>query len=285
MIQVTHLTKTFRNHAAISDLNFQVKAGEVVGVLGPNGAGKTTTFRCLSGLLEPSSGEIRILDLPVLSDPFSVRRLLGYLTEGNPLVEDLTVREYLNFRFHLKVDSPKDAATTVEKSLQICDLTEVADRVIRRLSHGFRRRVGLAESLLGSPRLLLLDEPTNGLDPEQVVNIRKLLASLKSTHTLLISSHILSELELLCDRFLILSKGELKASGGREEDPSGTRPRKLRREPRPSRPRRPRGRPPRGRRRSPPGSMHGRDRSAERPTTSSPSRSPSKSGSAGGASR
>ncbi len=217
MIQVTHLTKRFGKQSAISDLNFHVRAGEVVGVLGPNGAGKTTTFRCLSGLLEPTEGEVRVLDVPVAKDPFLTRRILGYLPEGNPLSPDLTVREYLDFRIHLKLDSPQTAATTVEKSLQICALKDVENRVIRRLSHGFKRRVGLAEALLGSPQLLLLDEPTNGLDPEQVVQIRKLLSSLKSTHTVLIASHILSELDLLCDRFLILSNGTLKAWGSREE--------------------------------------------------------------------
>ncbi len=215
MITVEALTKTYGSLKAVSDLSFSILPNELIGFIGPNGSGKTTTFKCLSTLIKPTSGRI-VMDGLDLSTHFSeAREKIGYLPEENSLLLDLTVEEYLKFRYALKKSGPH--AATPDAVLRLCGLENTEKKVLRNLSKGYKQRVGIAESLLGTPKVLFLDEPINGLDPDQIMHIRSLLVSLKSTHTLVVSSHILSELELTCDKYLIISKGKMKAFGTLEE--------------------------------------------------------------------
>ncbi|MBN2143396.1 MAG: ABC transporter ATP-binding protein [Candidatus Aureabacteria bacterium] len=216
MISVFELTKKYGKITAVEDLTFQISRGEVIGFIGPNGAGKTTAFKCLTTLLCPDKGDVSFDGINLKENPEKVRNLIGFLPEGAPLIVELTVKEYLNFRFALK-SGCHTSCVNVEEASSVCGLTQVKNRVIGTLSEGYRKRTALAETLLGDPKILILDEPANGLDPEQIIHLRNLFLSLKSTHTLLISSHILSELEMICDRFIILSKGRIKSIGSREE--------------------------------------------------------------------
>lgn len=213
MIELIHFSKSYGRFQAVNGLNFKASQGELVGFIGPNGAGKTTTFKCLTTLSKPTSGTILIDGLDTSKNASLVRERIGYLPEENPLINELKVQEYLEFRFRLKGGKGRSPS----QCLEICGLEEARKKVIGHLSKGFRQRVGIAEAMLGGPKVLLLDEPINGLDPEQIINIRNLLVSLKKEHTLVVSSHILSELELICDKYLIISKGVLKSSGTREE--------------------------------------------------------------------
>lgn len=215
MITVESLTKAYGGLKAVSDLSFSIRPNELAGFIGPNGSGKTTTFKCLSTLIKPTSGRIVIDGLDLATHLSEVRERIGYLPEETPLLLDLTVEEYLRFRYSLK----KSGATSTppDAVLSVCGLSDVRKKVIKNLSKGYKQRVGIAESLLGTPKVLFLDEPINGLDPDQIMHIRSLLVSLKSTHTLIVSSHILSELELTCDKYLIISKGQMKAFGTLEE--------------------------------------------------------------------
>ena len=215
MITVQSLTKTYGTLKAVSDLSFSISPNELIGFIGPNGSGKTTTFKCLSTLIKPTSGCILIDGLDLSTHLSEVRKRIGFLPEENPLLLDLTVEEYLKFRYSLKKSGSQ--GTRPEDVLNLCGLTEVRKKVLMNLSKGYKQRVGIAESLLGTPKVLFLDEPINGLDPDQIMHIRSLLVSLKSTHTLIVSSHILSELELTCDKYLIISKGRMKAFGTLEE--------------------------------------------------------------------
>ena len=215
MITVEALTKTYGSLKAVSDLSFSILPNELIGFIGPNGSGKTTTFKCLSTLIKPTSGRIVMDGLDLSTHLSEAREKIGYLPEENPLLLDLTVEEYLKFRYALKKSGAQ--AATPDAALALCGLENAAKKVLRNLSKGYKQRVGIAESLLGTPKVLFLDEPINGLDPDQIMLIRSLLVSLKSTHTLVVSSHILSELELTCDKYLIISKGEMKAFGTLEE--------------------------------------------------------------------
>jgi ABC-2 type transport system ATP-binding protein len=212
MIEVSNLTKRYAGHTAVSDISFTVNRGEIVGLLGPNGAGKSTTMRILSCFLPATSGTVRVAGLDVFHDSMEVRRRIGFMPENNPLHSDMRVREYLKFRARLKGLSRKKSRERVEIVMQQCGLTDVARRIIGQLSKGYRQRVGLADALVHEPELIILDEPTIGLDPHQIRSVRQLIKSLATTHTVLISTHILPEAEMTCNRMLIMYEGKILAA-------------------------------------------------------------------------
>ncbi len=212
MIEVANLTKRYAGHTAVSDISFTVGRGEIVGLLGPNGAGKSTTMRVLSCYLPASSGTARIAGLDVFSQSEQVRRRIGYMPENNPLPQDMRVREYLKFRARLKGLGRKASRQRVDTVLEQCSLTEVSRRIIGQLSKGYRQRVGLADALVHEPELLILDEPTIGLDPNQIRSVRQLIKGLAENHTVLISTHILPEAEMTCNRVVIMFEGRILAA-------------------------------------------------------------------------
>lgn len=212
MIKVDNLTKRFGRHPAVTGATFAVEQGEVVGFLGPNGAGKTTTIRMLTGFLPPSSGSASIDGLDVNRHSLEARRRIGYLPESVPLYRDMRVREYLRFRGQLKGLGGNALRTRMDEVLELCGLRDVRRKMIRTLSKGFRQRVGLADALIHDPPLLILDEPTNGLDPNQIRAIRHLIKQLGQSHTILLSTHILSEVEMICDKIVIIDGGKVLAS-------------------------------------------------------------------------
>lgn len=211
MIKVESLSKFYGPHQALDQLNFSITPGEIVGFLGPNGAGKSTTMNILTGALSLSEGNVHINGHDIFTEAREARRSVGYLPEQPPLYPELTVREYLNHICALKKLKRKTWKTERERILPMCHLETVATRKIANLSKGFRQRVGLAQALVGSPPLLILDEPTAGLDPQQILEIRSLIRQLGNKHTVLLSSHILSEIEAICERVLILQQGRLVA--------------------------------------------------------------------------
>jgi ABC-2 type transport system ATP-binding protein len=213
MIDVKDLVKRFGEKEAVSHVSFHVGRGEIVGFLGPTGAGKTTTMRMITGFLPATSGEVTVGSVPVSADTKEVRRQIGYLPENNPLYEDLRVREYLRFRADLKAIPRKVRAARIDEVMAACEVTEVADRIIGTCSKGFRQRVGLADALLANPPVLILDEPTVGLDPVQIVRTRELVKDLSRDHTVVLSTHILPEVEAICSRALILHQGRLLFDG------------------------------------------------------------------------
>jgi ABC-2 type transport system ATP-binding protein len=213
MIVVHGLTKSYGPTDAVRDLSFSVKRGEIVGFLGPNGAGKSTTMKILCGYLPADSGEIRIAGFDIFSDSIKARSRIGYLPENVPLYPEMRVGEYLAYRAALKGVRPRRIPEKVEDALELCNLRPVQRQLIGTLSKGYRQRVGLADALVNEPDILILDEPTIGLDPNQIRDIRNLIRSLASRHTILLSSHILSEVEMTCSRVMILNKGEIIASG------------------------------------------------------------------------
>jgi ABC-2 type transport system ATP-binding protein len=212
MIEVSHLTKRYPGRVAVDDVSFAVNAGEIVGFLGPNGAGKTTTMRVLAGYLPATGGEVRVADHDVAREPLAVRRRIGYLPENCPLYGEMRVDEYLRFRARLKGVPRAKVAARIAEVKERCGIADVGSRIIGQLSKGYRQRVGLAESLVHDPDLLILDEPTIGLDPNQIRLVRSLIAQLAERHTILLSTHILSEVEMTCKRVLIIHKGRLVAS-------------------------------------------------------------------------
>ena len=213
MIDVQHLTKRYGQHVALDGVSFSVNAGEVVGFLGPNGAGKSTTMRILTTFMAATSGTARVGGDCVFEQPDRVRERIGYMPENNPLPLDLRVAEYLGFRAELKQLAKREAVGRVSEVMEQCGIADVAKRFIGQLSRGYRQRVGMADALLAKPELIVLDEPTSGLDPNQVRSVRRLIRELAGEHTVLISSHILSEIEMTCDRVVILHEGRLLASG------------------------------------------------------------------------
>ena len=213
MIEVENLTKHYGQHVALDGITFSVGHGEVVGFLGPNGAGKSTTMRILTTFLAATSGSVYIGGDCVFEEPNRVRRRIGYMPENNPLPIDLRVRDYLNFRAQLKHLSKDMATKRIDEVVDECGISDVANRYIGQLSRGYRQRVGMADALLANPELIILDEPTSGLDPNQIRSVRSLIRKLSGKHTVLISSHILSEIEMTCDRVIILHEGKLLASG------------------------------------------------------------------------
>ncbi|MBC8243447.1 MAG: ABC transporter ATP-binding protein [Verrucomicrobia bacterium] len=217
MIEVQNLTKRYGQHVALDAVSFSVGHGEVVGFLGPNGAGKSTTMRILTTFMAATSGSARVGGDCVFENPMRVRKRLGYMPENNPLPLDLRVGDYLKFRAQLKRLANGDSAKRIAEVMEQCGIADVAGRFIGQLSRGYRQRVGMADALLAKPELIVLDEPTAGLDPNQVRSVRKLVRDLAGGHTVLISSHILSEIEMTCDRVVILHEGRLLASGALDD--------------------------------------------------------------------
>lgn len=213
MIEVKHLTKSYDSHPALDDLSFTIEKGRVYGFLGPNGAGKSTTMNIMTGYIGADSGEVLINGFDILKEPEKAKRSVGYLPEIPPLYPDMTVREYLSFVSELKEIPRKDSAAQVDKILSLVRLTDVSSRLIRNLSKGYRQRTGLAAAVLGLPNIIILDEPTVGLDPKQIIEIRQLIRTLSKDHTIILSSHILAEVQEICDYVLIISKGRLAAEG------------------------------------------------------------------------
>ncbi len=212
MIEVSNLTKRYAGRSAVDDISFTVARGEIVGLLGPNGAGKSTTMRVLSGFLPATSGTVRVAGFDVFHESDEVRRRIGYMPENNPLYPEMRVREYLKFRARLKGLGWKRSRDRVSTVMEQCGLTDVHRRVIGQLSKGYRQRVGLADALVHEPELIILDEPTIGLDPHQIRSVRALIKSLGGKHTVLISTHILPEVEMMCGRVLIMFDGRVLAS-------------------------------------------------------------------------
>ncbi|MFT5470899.1 MAG: ABC-2 type transport system ATP-binding protein [Verrucomicrobiales bacterium] len=212
MIQVQDLNKSYGGKIAVDGISFEVKKGEIVGFLGPNGAGKSTTMRILTGYLAATSGFASIAGHDVFRDSIAARRQIGYMPENVPLYTDMRVKEYLQFRGKLKGLRGSDMRSRVGKVMETCGLTDVRRKMIGSLSKGYRQRVGLADALVHDPQLLILDEPTNGLDPNQIRSVRELIKSLGKQHTILLSTHILYEVEQTCDRVIIIDKGKIKAS-------------------------------------------------------------------------
>src|SRR5271170_161113 len=212
MIEVTNLTKRYAGHTAVNDISFHVARGEIVGLLGPNGAGKSTTMRILSCFLPATSGTVRVGGLDVFSDSEEVRRRIGYMPENNPLHFEMRVREYLKFRARLKGLGWRRSRERVDTVMEQCGLTDVQKRIIGQLSKGYRQRVGLADALVHEPELIILDEPTIGLDPNQIRSVRQLIKDLGRRHTVLLSSHILPEVEMTCNRVLIMRAGRILAA-------------------------------------------------------------------------
>jgi len=217
MIEVSHITKRYGRLDAVRDVSFTIGAGEVVGLLGPNGAGKTTLMRVLTCYHRPSSGIARINSLDVSGESLAVRRLIGYLPESAPLYDDLTVAEYLEFIASSRGVSRDKRRGAIEAACRQCGILDVIGRPIAVLSKGYRQRVGIAQALIHSPEILILDEPTAGLDPNQIVEIRELLKEIGREKTVLLSTHILQEVEAVCGRILILNRGEIVAEGTAEE--------------------------------------------------------------------
>ncbi len=215
MIEVKNIVKSYGDKYAVNDISFTVETGEIVGFLGPNGAGKSTTMNILTGYLSANSGTALIDGIDILENPTEAKRLIGFLPEQPPLYMDMTVKEYLEFVYDLK----KCKFPKKEHLKEICELMKIEDvynRMIKNLSKGYRQRVGFAQALVGNPPILILDEPTVGLDPRQIIEIRKLITRLGKKHTVILSTHILQEVQAVCDRILVINKGQLVADGNAE---------------------------------------------------------------------
>ena len=209
MIEVSHLTKRYGSHLALDDLSFTIPEGQIYGLLGPNGAGKSTTMNISTGCLAATSGQVRIDGVDIFEDPMAAKKHLGYLPELPPLYMDRTPEEYL--RFVARAKGVGDVPGELERVMALTQITDVKDRLIRNLSKGYRQRVGIAQAILGDPDIIILDEPTVGLDPRQITEIRELIQKLGENKTVILSSHILSEVQAVCDSILILSRGKLVA--------------------------------------------------------------------------
>lgn len=212
MIDVENLSKSYSGFQAVRDISFRVEPGEIVGFLGPNGAGKSTTMRILAGYLPPTDGRVRVAGYDVINDSLEVRRRIGYMPENMPLYNEMRVEEYLRYRAKLKGVVQRQVRERVEEVTQLCSLEDVSRKIIGTLSKGYRQRVGLADAMVHEPDLLILDEPTIGLDPKQIRSVRELIKSLGKKHTILLSTHILPEVEMTCSRVLIIHKGRIEAS-------------------------------------------------------------------------
>ncbi len=213
MIRVENLTKYYGNLRGVEDISFRVEEGEVLGFLGPNGAGKSTTMRILTGYMPPNSGSAWVADINVSESPLEAQKNLGYLPENNPLYREMTVRAYLNFVASMKGMSGAEKDAGIQRVVGSCGLEDVAHRLIGNLSKGYRQRVGLAQAMVSDPPVLILDEPTSGLDPAQIVEIRNLISELKGNRTLILSTHILPEVNMVCDRVVIVHQGRVAAEG------------------------------------------------------------------------
>ena len=216
MIEINHLVKKYGSHVAVDDLSLTVEPGKIYGFLGPNGAGKSTTMNIITGYLAATSGEVKINGFDVLKQPEEAKKCVGYLPELPPLYMDMTVKEYLDFVAELKKIEKSLRAGYVKEVMKITKTEEVSGRLIRNLSKGYRQRVGFAQAVLGYPEILILDEPTVGLDPKQIIEIRDFIKELGKKHTIILSSHILSEISAVCDHVFIISHGKLVASDSTE---------------------------------------------------------------------
>lgn len=212
MIEVRNLVKKYGNHVAVNHLNFTVEKGKIYGFLGPNGAGKSTTMNMITGYIASTEGEVLIDGHNILEEPEVAKKKIGYLPEIPPLYQDMTVQEYLNFAAELKMLPKEKRKANIEEVMSTTKTIEVKNRLIKNLSKGYKQRVGLAQALLGYPEIIILDEPTVALDPKQIIEIRDLIKSLGQKHTVILSSHILSEVSAVCDHVLIIDKGKLVAS-------------------------------------------------------------------------
>lgn len=212
MIEISHLTKKYGSRVAVDDLNLTVEPGKIYGFLGPNGAGKSTTMNLITGYLGATEGSVKINGFDILAQPEEAKRCIGYLPEQPPLYPEMTVLEYLRFAAELKKLKKEEQKAQVAKVMEQTKIQEVQNRLIRSLSKGYRQRVGLAQAILGDPEVILLDEPTVGLDPKQIIEIRSLMKELGKQHTVILSSHILSEISAVCDHIFIISHGKLVAS-------------------------------------------------------------------------
>ena len=217
MIEVSHLTKKYGGHLAVDDVSFTVEDGQIYGLLGPNGAGKSTIMNILTGYLSATSGQVTVAGHPLPEEADEAKACVGYLPEQPPLYPEMTVGEYLNFVAELKKVPRAQRKEQVHRAARRTGLEKVLPRLIRSLSKGYKQRVGIAQALLGSPKIIILDEPTVGLDPAQAIEMRKLIRELGKAHTVILSSHILSEVQAVCQQVLILSKGKLAASGTLQE--------------------------------------------------------------------
>lgn len=217
MIEVSHLTKKYGGHLAVDDVSFTVEDGQIYGLLGPNGAGKSTIMNILTGYLSATSGQVTVAGHPLPEEADEAKACVGYLPEQPPLYPEMTVGEYLNFAAELKKVPRAQRKEQVLRAARRTGLEKALPRLIRSLSKGYKQRVGIAQALLGSPKIIILDEPTVGLDPAQVIEMRKLIRELGKAHTVILSSHILSEVQAVCQQVLILSKGKLAASGTLQE--------------------------------------------------------------------
>lgn len=216
MIEVTNLTKKYGDHIAVDHLSFRVEKGQIYGFLGPNGAGKSTTMNIITGYLAATEGTVTIDGKDVQKDPEEAKRAIGYLPELPPLYVDMTVREYLDFVAELKKVPKKERKQQIDEVMEMTQITDMQQRLIRNLSKGYRQRVGLAQAILGYPEVIILDEPTVGLDPKQIIEIRDLIRKLGENHTVILSSHILSEVSAVCDHIMIIAHGKLVASDSPE---------------------------------------------------------------------
>ena len=216
MIEVRNLVKKYGNHVAVDHLNFTVEKGKIYGFLGPNGAGKSTTMNMITGYIASTEGDILIDGHNILEEPEEAKKRIGYLPEMPPLYQDMTVREYLEFAAELKAIPREKKKSNIEEVMSTTKIEDVKNRLIKNLSKGYKQRVGLAQALLGYPEIMILDEPTVGLDPKQIIEIRDLIKGLGRKHTVILSSHILSEVSAVCDHVLIIDKGRLVASDSPE---------------------------------------------------------------------
>ena len=217
MIEVKDLTKYYGEHAAIHDLTFNIERGEVIGFLGLNGAGKSTTLKILGCVLLPTAGDVRVDGIDIAKAPHEIRRRIGFLPDSPPLYNEMTVGRYLNFAAQLRGVPAGETEARVAEAEEKTATRHVHEELISSLSHGFRQRVGVAQALVHNPKLLILDEPTSGLDPLQIIEMRSLIRNLRGAHTILLSSHILSEISQTCDRLLVIQDGEIVAQGTEQE--------------------------------------------------------------------
>ncbi|MDP2874240.1 MAG: ATP-binding cassette domain-containing protein [bacterium] len=217
MIEITNLTKKFGTKKALDNISLTLKSGDVTGLLGPNGAGKTTLMRIITGYLSPTSGTVVVDGFSPLEDSLKIKKLIGYLPEGNPLYGEMAVCEYLELAAALKVENPKKRREAIKKVAESCGLKEVFGLKIEILSKGYRQRVGLAQAMIGDPKILILDEPTSGLDPNQIVEIRHLIQKIGQDRTVILSTHILSEVQASCNQTIIINHGQIVAAGPLEK--------------------------------------------------------------------
>ncbi len=211
MIEVKNVTKKYGDFYAVRNINFEIKEGEIVGFLGRNGAGKSTTMNMITGFIEPTSGQIMVAGYDVFKKPQKVKAQIGYMPEGTPLYSDLTVKEFVSYMADLKMIPRKEKKEAVEKALKSTGLDKVQNNLTKILSRGYKQRVSMAGAIVGDPKILILDEPTVGLDPKQVIEIRELIQSFRKNHTVILSSHILSEISQICQKVVIIDKGEIVA--------------------------------------------------------------------------